>query len=89
MYAVDALSMDPSGLTPMNIGAAIALTPPMLIVGYGVSRIGASLCNEMRNAVFAKLLRMLLGRLPTRCLGICTISTFRFTSAGKLVQYHV
>jgi ATP-binding cassette subfamily B (MDR/TAP) protein 7 len=47
--------VDPTGLTPATIGTVVALTPPMLVVGYGVSRIGASLCNEMRNAVFAKV----------------------------------
>ena len=54
-HVVDALSVDPTGLTPATIGTVVALTPPMLVVGYGVSRIGASLCNEMRNAVFAKV----------------------------------
>jgi hypothetical protein len=54
-HVVDALSEDPTGLTPAAIGTVVALTPPMLVVGYGVSRIGASLCNEMRNAVFAKV----------------------------------
>lgn len=54
-HVVDALSEDPTGLTPATIGTVVALTPPMLVVGYGVSRIGASLCNEMRNAVFAKV----------------------------------
>ena len=54
-HVVDALNEDPSGLTPATIGTVVALTPPMLVVGYGVSRIGASLCNEMRNAVFAKV----------------------------------
>lgn len=54
-HVVDTLSVDPTGLTPATIGTVVALTPPMLVVGYGVSRIGASLCNEMRNAVFAKV----------------------------------
>jgi ATP-binding cassette, subfamily B (MDR/TAP), member 7 len=54
-HVVDALSVDPSGLTPAAVGTVLTMTPPMLIVGYGVSRIGASLCNEMRNAVFAKI----------------------------------
>lgn len=54
-HVVDALSVDPTGLTPATIGTVLTMTPPMLIVGYGVSRIGASLCNEMRNAVFAKI----------------------------------
>lgn len=67
--AVDALSIDPSGLTPMNIGAAIALTPPMLIAGYGVSRIGASLCNEMRNAAFAKITQNAIRTVANQVFG--------------------
>ena len=55
-HVVDALSEGPTGLTPATIGTVVALTPPMLVVSYGVSRIGASLCNEMRNAVFAKVI---------------------------------
>ena len=47
--------MDPSGMTPAAIGAVVSATPAMLIVGYGVSRVGASFCNEARNAVFAKI----------------------------------
>lgn len=54
-HVVDTLSADPTGLTPATVGTVVAMTPPMLIVGYGVSRIGASFCNEMRNAVFAKV----------------------------------
>ncbi len=53
-YAVDALSVDPSGaMTTMVWGAA--LTPAALVVSYGASRAAATLCNELRNAVFAKV----------------------------------
>lgn len=52
---MDALAADPSGMTPAAIGAVVSATPAMLIVGYGVSRAGASFCNEARNAVFAKI----------------------------------
>lgn len=55
MLAVDTLAADPAGLTPANIGTVMALTPAMLVVGYGASRVGASFCNELRNAVFAKI----------------------------------
>lgn len=37
------------------MAGVLALTPPALIAGYGVTRAGASLCNEARNAVFAKV----------------------------------
>ena len=36
-------------------GAVAALTPAAILVGYGVSRAGASFCNELRNATFAKV----------------------------------
>ena len=62
-YAVDALSVSagggvatgPAALTAVNLGTAAALTPIAVLVGYGVSRAGASLCNELRNATFAKV----------------------------------
>lgn len=53
-YAVDALTADPSG-------AVLAATPlfPMVpaaaLLGYGAARTTSSLCNELRNAVFAKV----------------------------------
>lgn len=52
-YIVDALSQDPTGASPAVIAGVLAATPPMLVLGYGVARVGASLCNEARNAVFA------------------------------------
>eukprot|EP00890_Picochlorum_soloecismus_P000334 jgi/Picsp_1/1300/NSC_04781-R1_atp-binding cassette superfamily len=54
-YTVDALAADPSGMTPAAIGTIVSATPAMLILGYGVSRAGASFCNESRNAVFASI----------------------------------
>jgi ATP-binding cassette, subfamily B (MDR/TAP), member 7 len=53
-YAVDGLTMDPSGGTAL--GPYIALTPAALIAGYGAARAGSALCNELRNATFAKVL---------------------------------
>lgn len=55
-YTIDALTLDPSGATPasLSLGLLIA-TPATLIVGYGAARASASLCNELRNAVFAKV----------------------------------
>ena len=64
-WAVDGLTADPTGTTPV-CGALIALTPPAMLVMYGVSRAGASLCNELRNAVFAKACPMLM--LPVQQL---------------------
>lgn len=52
-YAVDGLTIDPSGGTA--VGPALALTPAALIVGYGAARAGSALCNELRNATFAKV----------------------------------
>jgi ABC transporter ATM len=54
-YTIDSLTADPTGLTPATVAGVLALTPPALIVGYGVARAGASFCNEARNAVFAKV----------------------------------
>ena len=56
-YAVDALSLDQSGATAANVAGLVCLTPPALLVGYGAARIGSSLCNELRNSVFAKVRR--------------------------------
>lgn len=58
-YAVDALSMF-AGATVVAAQSssmvAIALGTPMaVLVGYGLARAGASACNELRNAVFAKV----------------------------------
>ena len=52
-YAVDGLTMDPTGGTAL--GPYIALTPAALIAGYGAARAGSALFNELRNATFAKV----------------------------------
>lgn len=54
-YTIDSLTADPTALTPATVAGVLALTPPALIMGYGVARAGASFCNEARNAVFAKV----------------------------------
>jgi len=44
--------------TPLTIGdveTALVSTATVLILGYGAARAGSSLCNEMRNAVFARV----------------------------------
>lgn len=51
-YAVDSLTLDPSGCTAIT-GAVLAGTPVALLVSYGVVRAAASFCNEMRGAVFS------------------------------------
>jgi len=53
-YAVDALSADPTGATPSLLWG-LALTPPAMVVAYGGARAASTLCNELRNAVFAKV----------------------------------
>ena len=51
-HVVDAFSV----VDPVSTGGMLVMTTPaMLIVGYGAARIGASLCNEARNAVFATI----------------------------------
>ena len=61
-WAIDGLSLDPSGGVPVA-GALIALTPPAMLIMYGVARATSAFCNELRNAVFAKV--MLSLTLPT------------------------
>ena len=53
-YAIDALTADPAGhmLADMPI---VQLLPATVLLGYGAARAGSSLCNELRNAVFAKV----------------------------------
>ena len=52
-YAVDALTMDSTGATATAM-PLITLLPATVLLGYGAARAGAALCNEARNAVFAK-----------------------------------
>ena len=53
-YAVDGLAAT-SGGDPLMSTSVLALTPAALLVGYGVARVTAVGCNELRNAVFAKV----------------------------------
>eukprot|EP00897_Mesotaenium_endlicherianum_P000334 jgi/Mesen1/10300/ME000079S09717 len=62
-YAVDSLSAV-TGATGATAAAAMSsnpyllaawATPGALLLGYGLARAGASACNELRNAVFAKV----------------------------------
>lgn len=58
-YAIDGLTLDPSGATA--VGPMLALTPAALIAAYGAARAGSALCNELRNATFAKVVESTLG----------------------------
>ena len=53
-YAIDALTADPTGhmLADMPM---VQLLPATVLLGYGAARAASSLCNELRNAVFAKV----------------------------------
>ncbi|KAL4855557.1 ABC transporter B family member 25 [Chlorella vulgaris] len=62
-YIVDSMTADPTGLTPATVAGVFALTPPALIVGYGVARAGASLCNEARNAVTQGAIRAVANKV--------------------------
>ena len=53
-YAIDGLTMDPSGATAVAVPLA-QLVPATLLLGYGAARAGSALCNEVRNAIFAKV----------------------------------
>ena len=53
-YAIDALTVDPSGLTAAT-APLVTLMPATLLLGYGAARAGSALFNELRNAVFAKV----------------------------------
>ncbi|CAD7698438.1 unnamed protein product [Ostreobium quekettii] len=53
-YAVDSLTLDPSGTTATT-GTLIACTPVALLAMHGIVRSMASFCNEMRGAVFSSV----------------------------------
>ena len=52
-YAIDALTVDPLGHTLADM-PMVQLLPATVLLGYGAARAASSLCNELRNAVFAK-----------------------------------
>lgn len=53
-YAIDGLTLDPSGATAVAVPMA-QLVPATVLLGYGAARAGSALCNEVRNAIFAKV----------------------------------
>ncbi|CAK0785121.1 hypothetical protein CVIRNUC_008327 [Coccomyxa viridis] len=53
-YAIDALTADPLGNTLADM-PMVQLLPATVLLGYGAARAASSLCNELRNAVFAKV----------------------------------
>ena len=50
-YAIDTLTLDPMG--SLNVANLVVVTPMMLMAGYGAIRSAASLCSELRIAVFS------------------------------------
>jgi hypothetical protein len=57
-YAIDALTADPLGQTLAQM-PMVQLLPATVLLGYGAARAASSLCNELRNAVFAKVTLLL------------------------------
>ncbi len=58
-YAVDALTADPSGAV-LAATPFFPVVPAAALLGYGAARATSSLCNELRNAVFAKVRHTIL-----------------------------
>lgn len=71
-YAVDALTADPTGATAASV-PLLTLMPATLLLGYGAARAGSALFNELRNAVFAKVM---LGPacMSDQCLSCCCLN---------------
>lgn len=65
-YTIDALTNDPTGTTAATIAGMASFTPAALILGYGAARAGASLCNEARNAVFARVTQRAIRSVANR-----------------------
>lgn len=76
-YAVDALTADPSGAV-LAATPLMHMVPAAALLGYGAARATSSLCNELRNAVFAKV-RLIHNHTPWQgrplfaswCMGGC------------------
>lgn len=66
-YAVDALTLDPSGAVLANT-PLMHVVPAAALLGYGVARATSSLCNELRNAVFAKVRFLFLLSTWSQCV---------------------
>ena len=72
-YAVDALAVGATGAAsgPGALAAvpaaAVAFTPAAMLMGYGVSRAGASFCKEMQNATFAKVAQATIRGVALKC----------------------
>ena len=52
-HAIDALNVSPLGAVPVI--HVLMMTPAMMIMGYGVVRVTASLCSELRTALFSRV----------------------------------
>lgn len=67
-YAVDALTADPSGA--LASASLFPMVPAAALLGYGAARAASSLCNELRNAVFAKVgFLVFFGPVPMSLFG--------------------
>jgi ABC transporter ATM len=72
-HAIDALAVSQAGVAtgPEALAAVafpvLAATPAAILVGYGVSRAGASFCNELRNATFAKVAQGSIRGVALKC----------------------
>ncbi len=66
-YAVDGLAASPAG-DPLLSTSVLVMTPAALLVGYGVARVTAVGCNELRNAVFAKVWLHICSLVGPGCL---------------------
>eukprot|EP00045_Choanoeca_perplexa_P013813 m.158271 g.158271 ORF g.158271 m.158271 type:complete len:706 (+) comp16465_c0_seq1:1327-3444(+) len=53
-YAVDLLN-DPGAVANLPIGFSLLASAGAMLIGYGMARAGASMFNELRSAVFAKV----------------------------------
>ena len=81
-YAIDALTVDPTGLTAATT-PLITLMPATLLLGYGAARAGSALFNELRNAVFAKVTLHAKVRAK-RCIHAAVIATSLLMTIGAL-----
>jgi ATP-binding cassette, subfamily B, heavy metal transporter len=67
-------------LTPGHHGAALVAAPIMIIIAYGVARVGAQIFTELRDAVFAKV--------EQHAVREVALKTFRHLHALSL-RYHL
>ncbi|EDQ89783.1 uncharacterized protein MONBRDRAFT_20835 [Monosiga brevicollis MX1] len=54
-YAVDILNDPVATMASLPVGFALLTSAGAMLIGYGIARTGASMFNELRSAVFAKV----------------------------------